>query len=393
MNELVALDLANSTEFIEAIQRVWDSGDAALPLDQRLPAPAKAALLEQLRPSTICDATGRHRLADPMPIEPGDAVVVATSGSTGIPKGVILTHDAIQASATITNRRLSVDTNTDRWYACLPFAHIGGLSVVLRSILGRVPITPTSIVDGSSIDRAAQNGHTLISLVPAALARINPSAWRHILLGGSAMPDHLPSNAIRTYGMTETGSGIVYNGWALDEVDIRVSDGEIELRSPTLARGYRVASGIRPLATSADGWFQTGDAGSLDMSGELRVSGRIGDVIVSGGEKVWPEPVERCLQTFPGIADAAVCGIADPRWGHAVVAVVVVTAGTTLVLDRLRDHVKQTLPAYCAPQQLVVVDRLPRTSLGKIQRSVLAAETATAITSRESHQSHQPNRR
>jgi o-succinylbenzoate---CoA ligase len=382
MNELVALDLPNSTDFVAALQRVWDSGDAALPIDQRLPHSAKSALLEQLRPSVVIDTSGHHRRTDSMPIEPGDAVVVATSGSTGTPKGVVLTHPAIQSSASITNRHLAVDPSTDKWYACLPFAHIGGLSVLLRSILGEVPLTPTPAVDGPAIDRAVTEGHTLISLVPTALQRINPDPWRRILLGGSAMPDRLPSNAIRTYGMTETGSGVVYDGRALDTVEVRVTAGEIELRTPTLARGYRFTEGVLPLRMSNDGWFQTGDAGQIDPNGDLRVIGRIGDVIVSGGEKVWPEPVERVLQTFPGTADVAVCGIADPKWGHAVVAVMVPTSGTTLDLGRLRDHVKQTLPAYCAPHRLVVVEQLPRTSLGKIARSALPGLVAAAITAK-----------
>jgi o-succinylbenzoate---CoA ligase len=372
VNELVALDLPNSSGFSEALQRVWDSGDAALPIDQRLPYPAKLALLKQLRPSVVIDWSGPQRQSDGMPIEPGDAVVVATSGSTGTPKGVVLTHQAIRSSAMITNQRLAVDPSTDKWYACLPFAHIGGLSVLLRAILGDVPVTATADVSESSIDAAAQHGHTLISLVPAALQRITATAWRHILLGGSAMPDLLPTNAIRTYGMTETGSGVVYNGHALDGVELRVTDGEIELRSPTLARGYRLVSGVHPLRISDDGWFQTGDAGEIDLNNELHVIGRIGDVIVSGGEKVWPEPVERVLQTFPGISDVAICGIADSKWGHAVVAVLVPTSDTIIVeLSGLRDHVKQTLPAYCAPHRLVLVDQLPRTALGKIQRSAL----------------------
>jgi o-succinylbenzoate---CoA ligase len=371
MNELIALDLPNSPAFIAELQRIWDSGDAALPVDSRLPAPARTQLLEQLRPAAVIDAQGHRRLNDAMPVDPGDAIVVATSGSTGTPKGVVLTHSAIESSAITTNRRLGVDRSKDKWYACLPFAHIGGLSVVLRSLFADVPITACSAIDDISIDAAARSGHTLISLVPAALERINPTMWRHILLGGSAMPEVLPENAIRTYGMTETGSGVVYNGHALEGVRVRITNGQIELQSPTLARGYRSADGVRPLPTSTDGWFQTGDAGSLGVDGELHVIGRIGDVIVSGGEKIWPEPVERALRSLAGVSDVAVCGSPDSKWGQAVVAVIVPVPGTTLVLGELRDHVKKSLPAYCAPQRLVLIDRLPRTTLGKVQRAAL----------------------
>lgn len=382
MHRLVAIDLANGRLFVDVLQMIWDRGDAALPIDQRLPASARNSLLAELRPSSVIDDAGEHGLADGFGVEPGDAVVLSTSGSSGVPKGVVLTHDAIGSSARITNERLAVNSGKDKWYACLPFAHIGGLSVVMRSLLGGVAFTPTAATDETSFREAARSGHTMISLVPAALERIEAAAWRTVLLGGSAMPELLPPNAVRTYGMTETGSGVVYDGSPLRSVSVRVVDGEIQLRSPTLARGYRNSMGFVALPMSDDGWFLTADAGEVDTNARLTVTGRVGDMIVTGGEKVWPEPVERVLQSVPAVRDVAVCGVADPTWGHAVVALIVATdADSPPAVESLRHWVKQTLPAYCAPQRIVVVDEIPRTAIGKIRRRDVQTIAAAAFDS------------
>lgn len=372
MRDLVAVDLPNGPDFVEVLRRCWDNGDAFLPVDPRLPGPARAALFAAVRPTWVVDAVGKHQLPHGVPIDDGDAIVVATSGTTGHPKGVVLTHRAIEASATRTNSRLRVDPERDKWYACLPFAHIGGLSVVLRSIVGGVAFTATNRMESSDLFDALGAGHTLVSLVVATLHRTDPARWRNIVVGGSAIPEGLSGNIVRTYGMTETGSGVVYNGLPLADVAISFdSNQQILLKTPTLARGYRVDGETVPLP-NIDGWFPTGDVGSLAADGTLRVVGRSGDVIVTGGEKVWPDDVERTLATCPGVKEVAVCAAVDPTWGHAVRAIVVAEADVSLTLAELRNHVKLSLPAYCAPQQLVFVDRLPRTPLGKLKRSELA---------------------
>lgn len=380
MRQLTAIDLPNGQSFVDALRRIWDRGDAAVPIDQRLPGPARDSLITQVRPSSVIDETGEHSLTGGAPVETGDAIVVATSGSSGTPKGVVLTHDALVSSARITNERLAVVPGHDKWYACLPFAHIGGLSVVMRSLLGGVACTPSAAIDQTALRNAARSGHTLISLVPAALDRIDAAAWRIVLLGGSAMPELLPTNAVRTYGMTETGSGVVYDGVVLNSVSVRVVDGEIQLRTPTLARGYRTSTGVVALSMTDDGWFCTGDAGELDSQGRLTVAGRVGDVIVSGGEKVWPEPVERALRSATGVRDVAVCGVPDAIWGQMVVALIV-AADTDAVptLESLRHWVKQRLPTFCAPHRVVVVDEIPRTALGKVRRREVQARASDAL--------------
>jgi O-succinylbenzoic acid--CoA ligase len=177
----------------------------------------------------------------------------------------------------------------------------------------------------------------------------------------------LPSNVVRTYGMTETGSGIAYDGRPLAGVELRIVDGEIHVRGPQLLRCYR--DGTDP--KDDNGWFATGDAGTI-TDGVLHVDGRIGDVINTGGEKVWPIAVERSIEGCAGVAEVAIAGRPDEEWGQRVVAFVVPTdAHNPPSLDALRAKVKETLPAYCAPKELVLTDALPRTASGKIQRDRL----------------------
>jgi O-succinylbenzoic acid--CoA ligase len=194
--------------------------------------------------------------------------------------------------------------------------------------------------------------------------------FRLVVLGGAAPPRHLPPNAVTTYGMSETGSGVVYDGIPLDGVEVAIgAGGEIRVRGPMLLRAYR--DGHDP--KDADGWLATGDAGCLDADGRLVVHGRTGDMIVTGGENVWPEPVERVLGTRPDVVDVAVAGRADPEWGQRVVAFVVPRdPHAPPTLEALRAHVKAELPAWCAPRQLVLVAAVPRTTLGKVRRRALA---------------------
>jgi O-succinylbenzoic acid--CoA ligase len=302
-------------------------------------------------------------------VEDGDALVVATSGSTGTPKGVVLTHDAVAASATATSRRLAVDPARDRWLACLPLAHVGGLAVVARALVTGTPLTVLPGPDRDAVaDAVTRVAVTLVSLVPTALARLDPTWFRAIVLGGATPPPVVPPNAVTTYGLTETGSGVIYDGEPLDGVEVRIDeDGEVQLRGPMLLRAYR--DGRDP--KTADGWFPTGDVGAW-RDGRLAVHGRRGDMIVTGGENVWPEPIERVLDTHPGVADVAVVGRPDPEWGQRVVAFVVAAEpDRPPSLASLREHVKEQLPAWCAPRELLVVDALPRTALGKVRRADL----------------------
>ena len=224
MPQLVALDLPGGADFVNVLQQIWDAGDAALPIDQRLDTNQRAALVNAMHSGAVIDASGRHTLDGGHSTEPGDALVMATSGSTGAPKGVVLTHTAIAASAAATSARLGVAAD-DHWLACLPLSHVGGLSVVTRALHSGTALTVLPRFDADAVTVAAAAGATLTSLVATALARIDPSIFRLIVLGGARPPDNRPSNTVTTYGLTETGSGVVYDGIPLDGVEVEVHGG------------------------------------------------------------------------------------------------------------------------------------------------------------------------
>ena len=368
MAELVALALPGGRAFVDGLRRAWDNGDAVFPLDPRYPPALANVILDAVAPAWIIDADGaRTRRPRARPVDEGDALVVATSGSTGEPKAVVLTHTAVAASAWATSKRLGVDVHRDVWLACLPLSHVGGLSVITRAL---VTATPVKVLPGFDRDAVMASGATLVSLVPTTLLRIDPAPFRWIVLGGSAPPPVLPTNVVTTYGMTETGSGVVYDGSPLDGVEVAIdAGGQILIRGPMLLRAYR--DGVDP--KDAQGWFATGDLGAWDPTGgRLIVHGRRGDLIITGGENVWPEAVERVLLTHPAVADVAVAGSADPDWGHVVTAFVVPEADKAPpTLAALRAHAKTELPPHCAPRRLVVVAAIPRTPLGKVRRGEL----------------------
>jgi O-succinylbenzoic acid--CoA ligase len=354
VRRLIVVEGRGTGEFVDRLRRAWDDGDAMLPIDPRLPRPARERVLAAARPDE--------------PMAAGDALVVATSGTSGDPKAVVLTHVAVEASARATSHRMGVDPASDRWLACLPLAHVGGLAVVTRAILTGTPLTVHDGFDPDEVVAATRgpDGCTLTSLVPTMLRRLDPAGFRAVVLGGSAMPPDLPANAVAAYGMTETGSGVVYDGVPLDGVEVRVVGGQVELRCPMLLRCYRDGTDPR----DADGWFPTGDAGTWDeATGRLQVFGRADDVIVTGGENVWPVAVERALATHARVREVAVVGRPDPDWGQRVTALVVPTdPADPPTLDELREAAKRDLPAYTAPRELILVTELPRTGSGKLVR-------------------------
>ena len=362
MPKLTALNLPGSPDFVHALQSVWERGDAVFPLDRRLPAAAQRSMLQGFGVATVISEDGETALSDGEPIEPGDAVVIATSGSSGPPKAAVLTHAAVEASAQATSERLQVTVN-DHWLACLPLAHVGGLSVITRSLITGTTLT---VIDGFDADVVSASEATLVSLVATALQRIDPSLFRAIVLGGARPPVDRPPHCIATYGLTETGSGVVYNGKPLNSVEIEIRDGEVHVRGPMLLRCYR--DGTSPL--TSDGWLPTGDLGFLRDDGSLHVEGRRGDVINTGGEKVWPDDVERQLIQHPDIHDVAVTGLPDNEWGQ-IVAAFIVSARPNLSLDEIREHCRAQLPGYALPKQLELVEAIPRTALGKVRRSEL----------------------
>jgi O-succinylbenzoic acid--CoA ligase len=368
MPDLVAIDLPGGLSFVDALRSAWAAGDAVAPLDQRLAPPARQRLLDMLRPSRVITPGGIERHHGAVPVDEGDALVVVTSASTGASKGVVLTHTAVAASARATSARLGVVADRHSWLACLPLSHVGGLSVVTRSLLTGTPLKVLDGFDAAQVAASAAD-NVFVALVPTALGRVNPGAFHTVLLGGSAPPAALPPNVVTTYGMTETGSGVVYDGLPLDGVEIALSaEGEVRLRGPMLLRAYR--DGTVPL--DENGWFATGDVGALDGTGRLQVKGRLSDLIITGGENVWPAAVEQILRQHPGVAEVAVSSRPDPEWGERLVACVVPARPPGPPgLAELRALVADQLASFAAPKELVILEALPKTSIGKLKRQAL----------------------
>jgi len=369
VRDLVALDLPAGPQFVRELEATWASGDAVAPVDQRLAPPARERLLDMLKPAWVVTPTGRYRRPGSLPVQDGDALVVATSGSEGEPRGVVLAHSAVAASARATTARLAVAPSEHRWLACLPLSHVGGLAVITRALLTGTGLRVLPRFDPAAV-MAEAGPEVLVALVPTALRRVEPGAFRTVLLGGSAPPRDLPPNVVTTYGMTETGSGVVYDGVPLEGVEVAMAGGEIRLRGPMLLRCYR--DGTVPL--DRDGWLRTGDAGELDGAGRLHVKGRLSELIITGGENVWPVAVENVLRQHPGVADVAVSSRPDPEWGERVVACVVPRdPAQPPKLEELRALVRDQVAPFAAPREVVLMGSLPRTSLGKPRRHALKA--------------------
>jgi O-succinylbenzoic acid--CoA ligase len=357
-------------EFVTALDDAWRSGGAVLPLDPTAPAAVRERLLEVLRPD--------------LGVDEGVALVIATSGSTGRPKGVELSHRALAASAEATMARIG-RAERDRWLACLPWHHIGGLQVLLRA---RTDQTPLVVHERFDVERfKAETDVTLVSLVPTQLVRlldagVDLSRFRAILLGGAPAPKSLLDRAkdagaavVTTYGMSETSGGCVYDGAPLDGVGLRIgAEGRILLAGPMLMDRYRLDPAMTAEALSG-GWFVTSDVGVLAADGRLVVQGRIDDVVITGGENVLITEVAAVIGDHPGVADVLVTGLDDAQWGQRVVAVVV-ARGRPPTLEELRDWCRQRLPAAAAPRQLVLVDDLPLLPSGKPDR--LAVQSLAA---------------
>lgn len=349
--------------FIERLEEAWAAGHAVLPVDDRLTKPAREVLLARMRPELGTD--------------PSIALVVPTSGTTGEPKGVAISHAALRASAFASASALDIDPSA-RWVCCLPLSHIAGLSTITRSIFpGTVPV----ICERFDAETIATCGGEIISLVPTMLNRlldadVDMSRFQAILLGGGPIPHRLVErslelgmNVVRTYGMTETCGGCVYEGYPLDRVEMAIDGEEILLKGPMMMSEYR----LDPVATAAsfeNGWYRTGDIGRID-DGVLTVLGRLDDAIITGGEKVHPVEVESIIARYPGVEDVAVFGAADLEWGQAVVAAIVSDLDA-VDLNLLRAFLTEALARYKAPKRLLSVEAIPRSGSGKIIRANIA---------------------
>lgn len=354
-------------------------------LSELLDGTAPAAL-----PVPAADERQTRRLTDALrpgePIDDGVALVVATSGTTGVPKGAMLTAAALRASGEATHARLG---GPGSWLLALPAHHIAGMQVLLRSVLAGTEPVVVDVTEGfdPAVLPAAVETMTsrrrYTSLVPTQLVKAldHPGAVAAlasldaVLLGGAATPAPVLQRAqeagitvVRTYGMSETCGGCVYDGIPLDGARVRIDDGRVLLGGPMLATGYR---GIPDHPAFAEpGWFRTDDSGSL-TDGILSITGRLDEAISTGGLTVVPQVVERALNEHPAVRECAVFGLPDERLGRRVTAAVVAESGTLPTLDELRQFVERTLDPTAAPRELHLVDALPLRGPGKVDRRAL----------------------
>lgn len=372
MRELVALDLASSNAVAENVLREWDSGNAVMVVDQRLPDGARRTLLHTLGVHAIVDSSGRSTLdSSTEPMTEGDAVVIATSGTSGLPKGVVHTHAGLRAASLASAAALGAGAEA-HWLACLPLAHIGGFGVLTRAWHTGALLT---IHDGFDPTVVVASGASHVSLVATAMSRIDTRAFRRILLGGARPPSLVPDNVTVTYGLTESCGGVVYDRRPVPGVSVEIAgDGEILVRGPMTMSRYRNQELVSPV--DSGGWLHTNDIGRIN-SGMLQVEGRRGEMIITGGENVWPDAVERVLAQHPLVAECAVAGVDDNEWGQRVVAWIVTKGESDPVLEAIREFVAASLPRFCAPRQLVFLDALPRTALGKVLRRTLVEDLST----------------
>ena len=332
-------------------------------------------------------------------------VIVFTSGTTGQPKGAILTGDSLFNSALASAYRNGV-LPEDRWLCTLPLYHVGGLSILLRSCLYGTAVELHPRFDLAAVNTGLiERPVTLISLVPTMLQRLldegDPDHWsralRLILLGGAAATPELLARCAAldlpvalTYGLTETASQVATAthaevrrkpgsvGKPLLFTAVRILDerghpvpagtpGEVVVSGPTVMAGYDGEPDATARVLRA-GWMHTGDIGYLDEEGDLWLLQRRSDLIVSGGENVYPAEVEAVLRTHPAVAEVCVVGLPDPTWGQQVAAAIVLRAGAAADEAVLIAHCRAQLAGYKLPRRIVFVAALPQTASGKIER-------------------------
>lgn len=422
----VAVWMDNGLPFVDAVLACIRLGRLAVVVDPRLSSDEASRSIEPLAPAIVVGGgavvergralahdlgaewlahdralTARRRV-DPRAVDPDrGAIVVFSSGTSGRPKPVTLTLGNFLWSAMGSAARLGTHPD-DRWLACLPLSHLGGLSIVFRSVLFGTTAVVHAGFEAAAVRAAlAEGGVTMVSLVPTTLARlVAPGGLaaprlRCALIGGASAPLDLLEEArsvgvpvAPTYGLTETASQVATLppgaplretgrvGAPLLPTEVRIVDGE---GAPVAAGGagritVRGAT-VAPACAGPAGWLDTGDLGRLDAAGALTVLGRLDDVILTGGENVAPGEVEAVLERLPGIAEAAVAPVPDDTWGQVVAAWIVPAAGAAPTLEEVRAACAERLAPHKRPRRLTVVSSLPRTALGKIRRGALVGRS------------------
>ncbi len=428
----IALLMDSSLRMVEVIHAAQRCGATLVPLNTRLSAAEIEALLidadprlllydlqraesvSQLRSqlSTLRFVEAYRDLDAAAAISPPGLssldlsaihTILYSSGTTGTPKGVMLTHANHWASASASRAHLGIEPN-DRWLLMLPLYHVGGLSIVLRSVIDGVPFHLHPDFNPARANAALRAEKiTLVSVVSTMLLRMldenggerYPGTLRCVLLGGGPIPEALVRRAIElgapvapTYGLTEAASQVATAmvgdsrvrprscGRPLSGIKLKLGSpdasgrGEIQVNGPTVMAGYFRQHGAG-IAALRDGWLHTGDIGHFDCDGFLYIDDRRSDLIVTGGENVYPAEVENVLLAHPAVAEAAVYGVVDSQWGQRVAAAVVVRDGFETEAALLREWCENRLARFKLPKTIDFLEALPRTASGKIKRYLL----------------------
>jgi fatty-acyl-CoA synthase len=417
----VATLTGNSPEHVVVFFACAKAGFVLLPLNWRLAAPELRFQLEDAEPSAflveseyeaLAAATG-HGFEPLAPPDPRDAAPVSaeiagddallliyTSGTTGRPKGALLTH----ANCFWTN--LSFDlatglTGDDVVLQVLPQFHCGGWNVqpLLAWWKGAKVVLERAFEPARVLSLLAQKRVTTLMGVPAiylflshepAFAEADLSSLRLAVVGGAPMPEELIRvwqargiEIVQGYGLTEAAPNVLClppedamrkmgsAGKPYPYVEVRLgAESELLVRGPNVFPGYwRNAEATA--AVLRDGWLHTGDAAEVDDEGCYRIRGRLKDMYISGGENVYPAEVEGVLHDHPAVADVAVLGVADERWGEVGVAFVV--AKERVSEDALVEHCRERLARYKVPKRVRFVDALPMSAMNKVIKNELRA--------------------
>ena len=413
----VALLAQNRVETVIAVHALLCVGAAIVPIHPRLTAAEVQLIVDDAAPAltlreadldALCAEAPRDDAPPATAIDPeAPLAIVYTSGTTGRPKGAILSRRAFLASAAASTANLGW-ISEDRWLLCLPLCHVGGLSILTRCLAARRAVIleprfdPDAVLSAIIARRA-----TLLSVVPTMLKALLErdhhgvlARLRAVLSGGAATPWPLLEEcgrrsipALTTYGLTEACSQAASqaprspyvpergSGHALPGVELRVDgSGKIHLGGPTLMSGYFRGEGRDPdTSMFTDGWLDTGDLGELDAAGRLHVHARRTDLIVTGGENVYPLEIEQCLEALPGVRRALVFGVHDPRWGQIVAAAIEVEPEAATDEAALDAALASRLAPHKRPRLLAVVPALAVTGSGKLVRADAESRYAAAL--------------
>jgi len=321
-------------------------------------------------------------------LSPSIAIVLFTSGSSGESKGVLLSRDALVASAKAVGACIGWRPN-DRWLCCLPLSHVGGLSVVLRCLVARKTVVLTDGFDTKEVGTLLEEKRiTHVSLVPTMLWRLldagvrSPSDLRTTLLGGASLAPALAAQARdsgfslrQSYGMTETASMIACDGIMLPGATARLVEGRITLHGPMLMTRYLPPHDVE--CSLIDGWLTTEDRGTMDTEGRLRILGRLDDTIISGGENINLREIERRLLEYEQIQACMALGLPDAEWGQRLVALVICHGDIESIQF-------QSLPGHKRPKALIAVEALPLLQNGKPDKQTAIRIAAQKLATRSS---------